>query len=189
VPRGFKRTKLRAIEADTQLNPQVAATVAVQLRSNRDVVAANAFSGSQENVAGGPILRRGGLAFVSGSATRASLTDPSTTDGGVLKNGFFRRVVPNDNFQARTDVTFLRQKVGVGSGDTVMTVDSAEAYSVPLITLARDCSRGERQGRPAVAARDADRLHGARQQGGRQKAKVVCSARRSPRTPSCSSSS
>jgi branched-chain amino acid transport system substrate-binding protein len=155
VPKGFKRTKLRAIEADTQLNPQVAATVAVQLRSNKDVVAANAFSGSQENVAGGPILRRGGLAFVSGSATRASLTDPSTEDGGVLRNGFFRRVVPNDNFQARTDVTFLRQKVGVGSGDTVMTVDSAEAYSVPLITLASSLLRAanievDRQSQPAT---------------------------------------
>ena len=155
VPKGFKRTKLKAIEADTQLNPQVAATVAVQLRSNRDVVAANAFSGSQENVAGGPILRRGGLAFVSGSATRASLTDPTTQDGGALKNGFFRRVVPNDNFQARTDVTFLRQKLGVGSGDTVMTVDSAEAYSVPLITLASSLLRSagievDRQSQPAT---------------------------------------
>ena len=135
VPARFKRTKLKAIEADTQLNPQVAATVAVQLRSNRDVIAANAFSGSQENVAGGPILRRGGLAFVSGSATRASLTDPTTPDGSVLKNGFFRRVVPNDNFQAATDVAFMRSKLGVASGDRVMTVDQAEAYSVPLITL------------------------------------------------------
>jgi ABC-type branched-subunit amino acid transport system substrate-binding protein len=135
VPRGFKRTKLKAVEADTQLNPQVAATVAVQLRSNRDVVAVNGFSGSQENVAGGPILRRGGLSFVSGSATRASLTDPSTPDGGVLKNGFFRRVVPHDNVQGRTDVTFMRQKLGVGSGDRVMLVDQAEAYSVPLISL------------------------------------------------------
>jgi len=135
VPARFKRTKLKAVEADTQLNPQVAATVAVQLRSNKDVLAVNGFSGSQENVAGGPILRRGGLAFVSGSATRATLTDPTTPDGGVLKNGFFRRVVPNDNFQGRTDVTFMREKLGVGSGDTVMLVDSAEAYSVPLITL------------------------------------------------------
>jgi ABC-type branched-subunit amino acid transport system substrate-binding protein len=135
VPRGFKRTRLKAVEADTQLNPQVAATVAVQLRSNKDMVAVNGFSGSQENVAGGPILRRGGLAFVSGSATRASLTDPTTPDGGVLKNGFFRRVVPHDNVQGRTDVTFMRQKLNVGSGDTVMLVDQAEAYSVPLITL------------------------------------------------------
>jgi len=108
----------------------------VQLRSNKDVLAANAFSGSQENVAGGPILRRGGMSFVSGSATRASLTDPSTPDGSVLKNGFFRRVVPHDNIQAGTDVTFMRQRLNVGSGDTVMVVDQAEAYSVPLANRA-----------------------------------------------------
>ncbi len=154
VPRGMKRPKLKAVEADTQLNPQVAATVAVQLRSNKNVVAVNGFSGSQENVAGGPILRRGGLSFVSGSATRASLTDPSTPDGGVLKNGFFRRVVPNDNFQARTDVAFLRQKLNIGANDTVMTVDQAEAYSVPLITLASSLLRAaninvDRQSQPA----------------------------------------
>ncbi len=133
VPRGLKRTRLRATEHDTQLSAQVAATVAVQLRSNRDMVAVNGFSGSQENVAGGPILRRGGLSFVSGSATRASLTDPTTPDGSVLKNGFFRRVVPHDNVQAVTDVTFLRQRLNVGAGDRVMIVDQAEAYSVPLI--------------------------------------------------------
>lgn len=145
VPKTLRRTKLKAIEADTQLNPQVAATVAVQLRSNKDILAVNGFSGSQENVAGGPILKRGGIAFVSGSATRASLTDPTTLDGKVLKKQdaaghilapvFFRRVVPHDNVQGRTDVTFMRQKLGVGSGDTVMLVDQAEAYSVPLISL------------------------------------------------------
>jgi ABC-type branched-subunit amino acid transport system substrate-binding protein len=155
VPRSLKRTKLKVLEADTQLNPQVAATTAVQLRSNKDVLAFNGFSGSQENVAGGPILRRGGLGFVSGSATRASLTDPTTPDGSVLKNGFFRRVVPNDNFQARTDVTFMRQKLGVGNGDKVMTVDQAEAYSVPLITLASSLLRSagvdvDRQSQPAT---------------------------------------
>ncbi len=168
VPRTLKRTKLKAIEADTQLNPQVAATVAVQLRSNRDVLAANAFSGSQENVAGGPILRRGGMSFVSGSATRASLTDPSTPDGGVLKNGFFRRVVPHDNIQAGTDVTFMRQRLNVGAGDTVMVVDQAEAYSVPLANRAASAaSGGQHRGRPSISAGGADRLHVARQQGGR----------------------
>jgi len=135
VPKSMKRTKLKAVEADTQLNPQVAATVAVQLRSNKDVLAVNGFSGSQENVAGGPILRRGGLAMVSGSATRASLTDPTTPDGSVLKSGFFRRVVPTDKRQGLTDADFVLKKLGVKSGDTVMTVDQAEAYSVPLITL------------------------------------------------------
>jgi ABC-type branched-subunit amino acid transport system substrate-binding protein len=98
------------------------------------VLAVNGFSGSQENVAGGPILRRGGVPFVSGSATRASLTDPTTPDGSVLKSGFFRRVVPTDKRQAATDAAFAMNKLGVKSGDRAMTVDSAEAYSVPLIT-------------------------------------------------------
>jgi branched-chain amino acid transport system substrate-binding protein len=135
VPKAFKRTKLRAIEADTALNPQLAATVAVQLRSNKDLLAVNGFSGSQENVAGGPILRRGNVPFVSGSATRASLTDPTTPDGSVLKSGYFRRVVPTDKRQGVTDANFVLKKLGVGRGDNVMTVDQAEAYSVPLITL------------------------------------------------------
>jgi branched-chain amino acid transport system substrate-binding protein len=135
VPKGLKRTKLKALEADTALNPQLAATVAVQLRSNKDLIAVNGFSGSQEVVAGGPILRRGGVPFVSGSATRASLTDPTTPDGSVLKSGFFRRVVPTDKRQGATDAAFVLNKLGVGSGDRVMTVDQAEAYSVPLITL------------------------------------------------------
>lgn len=146
VPKGFKRTKLAPpTEADTQLNAQLAATVAVQLRSDPAIVAVNGFSGSQENVAGGPILRRGGVAFVSGSATRASLTDPITTDGRVLKKQdaaghilapvYFRRVVPTDKRQGLTDAAFVLKKLGVKSGDQVMTVDQAEAYSVPLITL------------------------------------------------------
>jgi hypothetical protein len=42
VPKGFKRTKLKALEADTALNPQLAATVAVQLRSNKDLLASAA---------------------------------------------------------------------------------------------------------------------------------------------------
>jgi ABC-type branched-subunit amino acid transport system substrate-binding protein len=135
TPKGFHRTKLKHVEADTQLSPQVAATVAVQLRSNPLMLAVNGFSGSQENIAGGPILRRGGLAFVSGSATRASLTDTSTPDGHVLANGYFRRVVPTDKAQGNTDADFALKKLGVKSGDTVMTVDQAEAYSVPLISL------------------------------------------------------
>jgi ABC-type branched-subunit amino acid transport system substrate-binding protein len=110
VPKGFHRTKLKAIEADTALNPQLSATVAVQLRSNSAVLAVNGFSGSQENVAGGPILRRGGVPFVSGSATRASLTDPTTPDGSVLKSGFFRRVVPTDKAQGATDAQFVLKK-------------------------------------------------------------------------------
>ena len=131
VPKGTHRVKLAAQEGDTQLNPQVAATVAVNLRSNPAVAAVVGFSGSQENIPGGPILRRGHLGFVSGSATRASLTDPSTPDGHVLATGYFHRVVPNDDAQSATDAKWVLKTAK--SGDTVQVTDSAEAYSVPLI--------------------------------------------------------
>jgi branched-chain amino acid transport system substrate-binding protein len=154
VPKSMKRIHLRRVEDDTQLNPQVAATVAAKYASNSSLLAVNGFSGSQENVAGGPVLSRAGLAFVSGSATRASLTVPTSADGKGLKGHFFR-VVPNDNFQAAVDVTFLQKKLGIKRGDTVMTLDSAEAYSVPLITLASSLLRKagvrvDRQSQPAT---------------------------------------
>jgi branched-chain amino acid transport system substrate-binding protein len=153
VPAALKRVKLASVEADTQLNPQVAATVAVQLRSNAAVLGVVGFSGSQENVAGGPILRRGGLGFVSGSATRASLTDPTTPDGSVLATGYFHRVVPNDDFQSATDAKWVEKSVK--KGGTVMTVDQAEAYSVPLITavssqLKADGINVDRESQPAA---------------------------------------
>jgi ABC-type branched-subunit amino acid transport system substrate-binding protein len=158
TPKSLHRVKLVAIHADTALNPQLAATVAVQMRSNPAVVLVNGFSGSQENVAGGPILRRGGLGFVSGSATRASLTDSSTPDGHVLSNGYFHRVVPNDNFQGNVDVTFMLNKLGIKSGDQVMTVDQAEAYSVPLVTLASKllADKGVKVDRESQPASQAD---------------------------------
>ncbi len=46
-------------------DPQIAATIAVQLRSNKNVLAVNGFAGSQENVAGVRSSDRGGLSFVS----------------------------------------------------------------------------------------------------------------------------
>jgi ABC-type branched-subunit amino acid transport system substrate-binding protein len=135
VPKGMKRVHLSRVEDDTQLNPQVAATVATKYASNPSLLGVNGFSGSQENVAGGPILSKAGFAFVSGSATRASLTIPGTPDGKGLKGHFFR-VVPNDNFQAAVDVKFMMKRLGIKKGNTVMTLDSAEAYSVPLVSLA-----------------------------------------------------
>ena len=132
TPAGIKRVHLSSIEDDTQLNPSTAATVAVQLRSNTAVLAVVGFSGSQENVAGGPILRRGGLSFVSGSATRVSLTDPTQNNGGIGPTGFFRRVVPNDGIQSVTDAKWVEKFVA--KGGTVMAVDQAEAYSVPLVS-------------------------------------------------------
>jgi branched-chain amino acid transport system substrate-binding protein len=127
VPKGMKRPHLRMVDGDTRLDPNQAATVAQQMASNSSVLAIVGFSGSQENIAGGPILRRAGMAFVSGSATRVSLTD-----GTTLGRGFFFRTVPNDAVQGPTDVNFMLKKLGVKANNTVMIVDDAEAYSTAL---------------------------------------------------------
>ena len=76
-------------------------------------------SGVTEKV--GPILDAAGLAYVSPSATRASLTD------GTLK-GFYR-VVPNDDVQGPAIGNFVAKNL---AGRNVVVVDNAETYSLGL---------------------------------------------------------
>lgn len=124
LPKGFKRTRirLRAV-GDSQLNPQVAATVAGQMLSNKQVLALMGFVGSNENLGGGPVLDRGGMVYVSSSATR---DDVATT----LKN--FYRVVPNNLAQAQLAVGYLLKNGRIKSGEQAMVVDGGEAYSANL---------------------------------------------------------
>ena len=122
VPKSFKRTKLsiRAV-GDSQLDPQKAATVAGQMLSNKKVLALSGFAGSNENLGGGPVLDRGGMAYVSSSATSDNLASN-------LKNFF--RVVPNNVAQARLSVGTLLKNNVIKAGDQAMVVDDAEAYAV-----------------------------------------------------------
>jgi ABC-type branched-subunit amino acid transport system substrate-binding protein len=81
------------------------------------------------------------------------LTVPSSPDGKGIAGHFFR-VVPNDNFQAAVDVKYLVNHLGIKKGETVMAVDSAEAYSVPLANLAgsllrKDGVKVDRESQPA----------------------------------------
>ena len=85
-------------------------------------------AGSDEVEAAAQILKKAGLAFASGSATRVSLT------GGKWK-GFFFRDVPNDGVQGPTDADYMESDLGVGSGDTVMVVDDQESYSTGLADI------------------------------------------------------
>ena len=76
-------------------------------------------SGVTEKV--GPILDAAGLAYVSPSATRASLTD------GTLK-GFYR-VVPNDDVQGPAIGNFVAKNL---AGHNVVVIDNDETYSLGL---------------------------------------------------------
>jgi branched-chain amino acid transport system substrate-binding protein len=122
------KLKLKLVQGDTQLDPSKASVVAQQFASNRNLVGVIGPAGSQEVIASSPILKRAGLTFISGSATRVSLTD------GSLR-GFFYRVVPNDGVQGPTAADYMTTKLGVNRGSDVMVVDDQEAYSTGLADI------------------------------------------------------
>ena len=63
-------TNITIVQGDTQLKPAQATTVTQQFISNSKIVAVVGPAGSQEVAAVGPADRaRGGLAFITGSAT------------------------------------------------------------------------------------------------------------------------
>jgi branched-chain amino acid transport system substrate-binding protein len=120
--------KLNLVQGDTQLDPAKASTVAQQFASNGKIMGVIGPAGSDEVIAVAKNLRKAGLAFASGSATRVSLTNGS-------QRGFFFRDVPNDNVQGPTAVNYMFSKLGVKSGSKVMVVDDQEAYSTGLADI------------------------------------------------------
>src|SRR5215471_9328654 len=88
-------TKITLVQGDTQLNPAQATTVTQQFTSNSKIVAVVGPAGSQEVEAIGPLMARAGLAFISGSATNATLT--------TGKYPTFLRTVSNDSVQGPQD--------------------------------------------------------------------------------------
>ncbi|HET7045164.1 MAG TPA: branched-chain amino acid ABC transporter substrate-binding protein [Gaiellaceae bacterium] len=122
------KLKINLVQGDTQLDPAKASTVAQSFASNNDIVGVIGPAGSDEVIATAPILKRAGLAFISGSATRVSLSN------GKFR-GYFFRVVPNDNVQGPSDVDFMLKHLGVKKGSSVMVVDDQEAYSTGLADI------------------------------------------------------
>jgi branched-chain amino acid transport system substrate-binding protein len=122
--------KLSIVQGDTQLTPSIASTVSQSFASNSSIVGVIGPAGSQEVSAAGPILKKAGLAFVSGSATNPALTN------GQFK-GYFFRVVPNDSVQGPTDADYMMKHLGVSKGSTVMIVDDQESYSTGLAGIVK----------------------------------------------------
>ena len=120
--------KLKLVQGDTQIDPAKASTLAQQFASNNSIVGVIGPAGSDEVEAVAPILKKAGLAFGSGSATRVSLT------GGKWK-GYFFRDVPNDGVQGPTDADYMASTLGVKKGDSVMIVDDQESYSTGLADI------------------------------------------------------
>jgi branched-chain amino acid transport system substrate-binding protein len=116
------RTKLRIVTGDTQLDTAQAIQVAERFASNSQILAIVGPGGSQEVQVSTAPYRNGGLGFVSGSATRTSLTDGS-------RRGFFFRVVPNDDQQGPKVANYIRNPL---RATRVVIVDGQDAYSIGL---------------------------------------------------------
>ena len=124
VPAGLKRVPVNlALAGDSQLNPQVAATVGAQMLSNKVILGMVWFAGSNENLGGGPVLDRGGMAYITGSATRDDLTKS-------LKNLF--RIVPNNFRQATVAIDYLLKNGLIKKGQQAMVIDDGEAYGINI---------------------------------------------------------
>jgi branched-chain amino acid transport system substrate-binding protein len=118
------KTKITLFQGDTQLTPSVATTVTQQITSNSSIVAVVGPAGSQEVEAVGPLFARAGMAFISGSATNATLTT------GTYPTFF--RVVSKDSVQGPQDANYIVNKL---HPKALMIIDDQEAYSTGLVSV------------------------------------------------------
>ena len=118
------RNKLRIVSGDTQLpDTAQAIQVAERFASNSRILGVVGPAGSQEVQVSSAPFRTGGLVYVSGSATRTSLT----TDG--TRRGRFFRVVPNDDQQGPRVSNYIRTTL---RATRVVVVDAQNTYSTGL---------------------------------------------------------
>ena len=118
------RKKIRIVQGDTQLpDTAQAIQVAERFASNGQILGVVGPAGSQEVQVSTAPLRNGGLGFVSGSATRTSLTVDGT------RKGFFFRTVPNDDQQGPRVASWIRTRL---RASRVVVVDAQNTYSTGL---------------------------------------------------------
>jgi branched-chain amino acid transport system substrate-binding protein len=122
------KARIKIVLGDTQLGVDTAFAVKVaqSFKSNSKVLGVVGPAGSQEVVASTTAYKAGGLGFVSGSASRTTLTD-GHTDGN--RRGFFYRTVPNDAQQGPTVANYMTKKL---KWKRVYIIDDQETYSQGL---------------------------------------------------------
>jgi branched-chain amino acid transport system substrate-binding protein len=120
--------KIKVVNGDTQLGVDTAFAVKVaqSFKSNSKLLGVVGPAGSQEVVASTSAYKGGGLGFVSGSATRTTLTD-GHTDGN--RRGYFFRTVPNDDAQGPVVANWMTKKL---KWKRVYIIDDQETYSQGL---------------------------------------------------------
>jgi branched-chain amino acid transport system substrate-binding protein len=152
--RANRNKRIRIVDGDTQLGVDTAFAVKVAkaFASNSKVLGVIGPAGSQEIVAVTSALKGGGLGFVSGSASRTSLTD-GHTDGN--RRGYFYRTVPNDAAQGPTVANWMTKEL---KWKRVYIIDDQEAYSQGLADGVQKilASRGVKVTRDSISQTDSD---------------------------------
>ena len=121
-----KNIKVKLVSIDDQGDPAVAGTVAPGVASNKNVlgVVGPAYSGA--TIASLPYYKSVNMPVISPSATRVSLTDPTSPDfGGPI----FHRVVGKDDLQGPALAKYATAGVKAAK---VFVFDDQSAYAVPL---------------------------------------------------------
>jgi branched-chain amino acid transport system substrate-binding protein len=149
-----RNKRIKMIPGDTQLGVDTAFAVKVakSFASNSKVLGIVGPAGSQEVVASTSAYKGGGLGFVSGSATRTTLTD-GHTDGN--RRGYFYRTVPNDAQQAPVVANWMTKKL---KWKRVYIIDDQETYSQGLADGVQKIlrSRGVRVTRDSISQSASD---------------------------------
>ena len=121
-----KGITIKVIAVDDQGDPAVASTVAPGTGANKNIIGLVGAAYSGATIASLPYYKAGGLAMISPSATRVSLTDPASPDfGGPV----FHRVVGKDDLQGPALAKYATAGV---SNAKVFVFDDQSAYAVPL---------------------------------------------------------
>jgi branched-chain amino acid transport system substrate-binding protein len=149
-----RNKQIKVIDGDTQLGVDTAFAVKVakSFASNSKVLGVVGPAGSQEVVASTSGYKGGKLAFVSGSASRTSLTD-GHTDGN--RRGYFYRTVPSDAAQGPTVANWMTKEL---KWKRVYIIDDQEAYSQGLADGVQKilASRGVKVTRDSISQTDSD---------------------------------
>src|SRR2546430_7588939 len=148
------KARIKVVLGDTQLGVDTAFAVKVaqSFKSNSKLLAVVGPAGSQEVVASTTAYKAGGLGFVSGSASRTSLTD-GHTDGN--RRGYFYRTVPSDAAQGPTVANWMTKKL---KWKRVYVIDDQETYSQGLADGVQKIlnNRGVTTKRDSISQKDSD---------------------------------
>lgn len=128
--------KIRLLQGDTQLDAALASSLAQKYVADQSVVAVIGPATSGAVVAASRTFFEAGLAHISPSATRTSLTKGNAREG---TSAFFR-VVPDDGIQGPGDARFMIETL---KAKKVVLVDAREPYSVGLADAAQGYLRAK----------------------------------------------